>query len=86
MSDTHTFREAVWQLFKSRPGQWIDGREIATVGGAYAWRTRISDCRKVYGATIENRIVNVYGQKGPAMVAKASQYRYLPKDLIEVAS
>jgi hypothetical protein len=78
MSDTHTFREAVWQLFKSRPDQWIDGREIATVGGAYAWRTRISDCRKVYGATIENRIVHKHDHCDVSYSWRESQYRYVP--------
>jgi hypothetical protein len=43
-------------LFKSRAGEWIDGRELAAVAGAYAWRTRVSDLRRSpYGLTIENR-------------------------------
>jgi len=42
--------------FKARSGQWIDGRDLATVAGAYAWRSRVSDLRRApYHLTIENR-------------------------------
>jgi hypothetical protein len=41
---------------KARVGQWIDGRELATVAGAYGWRTRVSELRRApYNLTIENR-------------------------------
>jgi hypothetical protein len=43
-------------FFKARPGEWIDGRDLATVAGAYGWRTRVSDLRRQpYNLTIENR-------------------------------
>lgn len=43
-------------FLKARPNQWIDGRELATVAGAYGWRTRVSDLRRSpYGLTVENR-------------------------------
>ena len=42
--------------FKARPGVWIDGRELAEVAGAYAWRSRVSDLRREpYYMAIENR-------------------------------
>ena len=42
---------------KARAGQWIDGRELATVAGAYGWRTRVSELRRApYNLTIENRL------------------------------
>ena len=44
---------------QDRPNQWIDGRELAKVGGVYAYRTRISDCRTRYGMTIQNRLRTV---------------------------
>ena len=50
-----TYRDAVARLLQSRPNQWIDGLELARVGGAYAWRSRISDARVQLGLTIENR-------------------------------
>lgn len=51
--DTYTDRVA--QLLLSRPGEWIDGLEIAKCGGAYAWRSRLSDVRRKFGLTIENQ-------------------------------
>lgn len=49
-----------------RRGQWIDGRVLAGIGGAYAWRTRLSDLRKApWFLDIENRYrhVNEDGRK-----------------------
>lgn len=38
-------------LFRARPGQWISAAdELATVGGALAWRTRVSDVRRRFEA------------------------------------
>ncbi len=37
--------EAVAAVFTARPGQWIDGRYLASVGGYGGWRTRISNLR-----------------------------------------
>jgi hypothetical protein len=42
----NTFRGRVEEYFRARPDQWIDGLAIAQVGGAYAWRSRVSDCRQ----------------------------------------
>jgi hypothetical protein len=41
-----TLTARVAALFIARPGEWIDGRVIAQVGGQYAWRTRIADVRR----------------------------------------
>ena len=65
-----TFRDKVAVYLKSRPGEWVDGRVLAQVGGAYAWRSRVSDCRRSLGMTIENRQRKV----GDVTV---SEYRYL---------
>lgn len=63
-------------LFRSKAGQWIDGRELATVAGAYGWRTRVSDLRRhPYVMTIENRVRSIPGQ-----AAKVSEYRFVPPD------
>jgi hypothetical protein len=44
-------------FLRSRPGVWLDGHELATVGGAYGWRTRISDLRRPpYNMNVENRL------------------------------
>jgi len=51
-----TFTDAVADMFRARPNQWVDARDLMRVGGQYAWRTRVSDARKRYGWTIENRV------------------------------
>jgi len=51
-----TFRDRVAALFLARPNQWIGGMELAKIGGRYAWRTRVSNCRTELGMTIENRV------------------------------
>lgn len=52
--------EKVAALFMDKPaGTWIDGLEIAKVGGAYGWRSRVSDCRRLLGMRIDNRVRRV---------------------------
>jgi hypothetical protein len=53
--DADTFTGRVAHLFMAHPGEWLDGLRIATVGGAYAWRSRVADARKEYGLNIVNR-------------------------------
>lgn len=38
---------AVLALFQSRPMEWVSAHELMKVGGELAWRSRVSDCRKV---------------------------------------
>ena len=68
-----TFTEKVAALFISRPSTWLDGREIAQYGGAYAWRSRIADCRVQLGMHIDNR----QRREGKAV---RSEYRYTPAE------
>ncbi len=65
----HTYTQAVADLFRARPGEWLDGLEIARAGGAYAWRSRVSDVRTQLGLVIENRQRKV-GKR------TVSEYRY----------
>ena len=44
-------------LFRANPDTWLHWSEFASRCGALAWRTRISDCRKL-GLTIENKLVH----------------------------
>jgi hypothetical protein len=69
-----TYTERVAALFQSKPGIWIDGLEIAAIGGAYAWRTRLSEARRQFGLTITNRqrrigkrIISEYRWEGQAV-------------------
>lgn len=62
--------------FTARPGQWIDGLELAKVAGSYAWRSRCSDLRKPpYGMVIENRVRHCKANDG--FKWKVSEYRYV---------
>lgn len=66
-----TFRDRLAEHFKARPGVWLNGLDLAKQFGAYAWRTRVSECRTQLGMNIENRIRRV-GK------VKVSEYRWVP--------
>lgn len=51
----HTFRQAVADYLAGNPGQWIDGLVLQQIGGVYAWRTRLSECRTQLGMDVRNR-------------------------------
>ena len=76
-----TYRDAVAGYFKAHPGVWIDGLELARIGGAYAWRTRVSEARRELGMDIETRV-----RRMPNSQRKVSEYRYRPANLLEIAS
>jgi hypothetical protein len=62
---------------RARPGVWIDGRELAGVGGFYAFRSRLSDLRQApHFMTIENRQRRCTDRDGCKFVV--SEYRFLP--------
>jgi hypothetical protein len=63
-------------LFKARPYEWIDGKELAEVAGGYAWRTRVSNLRKQRGMEIGNDVVRRWDAQGKPF--KTSYYRYVP--------
>ena len=69
---TLSYRDRLAAYLRARPGQWLDGLELAREAGAYAWRTRLSECRTQLGMTVENR-----ERKTPSGVTK-SEYRYTP--------
>jgi hypothetical protein len=63
--------------FSARPGQWIDGRELGQIAGAYAWRSRVSDLRHPpYNLTIENRQRKEQTLLGEPYTI--SEYRWVP--------
>jgi hypothetical protein len=70
-----TFRDAVAEVLRQRAGQWVPWSALAEVGGAMAWRTRVSDARRQLGMVIENRVVQRHDG------VKESYYRYLPERL-----
>ena len=73
----HTFTARVAEFFQNQPHTWINGMAIAAVGGQYAWRSRISDCRRAFRMTIRNRQRTVRKSDGSAYVV--SEYRFEPE-------
>jgi len=49
------FRDILADYFRARPNTWIDASVLQGLGGRYAWRTRVSECRTQLGMEIENR-------------------------------
>ena len=59
-------------FLKQRPNVWIDARELLSVAGFAAWRTRLSELRKPpYNMQIDNRTRRVASYT-------ESCYRYVP--------
>ena len=92
MSARVTLADRLADYFKARPNVWIDGMQLASVAGSYAWRSRCSDIRRKFGMVIENRQRRVHGHKahcqmwdfptnechcGGGEIVK-SEYRYVP--------
>lgn len=72
MSKQSTYRDRVAQYFREHAGRWIDGLALEQIGGRYAWRSRISDCRTHLRMDIRNR------QREAQDGATISEYCYLP--------
>ena len=81
---SHTLRQNVINLLKSRAGDWVDGHELAKVGGTFAFRTRISEARRLDGLDIENRCRRVRLDNGQTFTV--TEYRFIPRNLLEIAS
>jgi hypothetical protein len=63
----------VYALLDAHRGQWVDGREIAQVGGYAGWSARVRDLRKL-GYTVEQRD---YRQKTVSGTITITEYRLL---------
>lgn len=75
----NTLCDRVAALLKAREGQWVDGRDIAAVGGYAAYRTRLSDLRRSpYAMQIDNRVRTV--EVEPGRFVKISEYKFVPAD------
>ena len=79
----NTFTERIAAYFRQQPEVWIPAVDLERVGGRQAWRTRLSEARRHYGMTIENRIrwvpprVGRAGDQVPGF--RLSEYRYVPR-------
>lgn len=71
-----SFTERVRRHFRARPRRWISNLELQRVGGLGGWRTRVSEVRRWYRMTIEQREYWVTRRNGDRF--KASEYRFRP--------
>lgn len=58
------------ELFRSRPLEWVHWSDLGELGGNLAWRTRVSDCRKIVNK--EGHQIEWNGK------TQDSRYRYVP--------
>ena len=82
LSRRHSNTVKVLALFKASPLVWISATELMQAGGAMAWRTRVSDARKIVraeGGAIENRQRNVRVGNADDAPLVVSEYRYVPR-------
>lgn len=70
--NTRTFRDQVAGYLSSHPDQWISAYALMSVGGALAFRTRVSECRTQLGMVVDNKV-----ERDSNGVA-TSFYRYRP--------
>lgn len=68
-----TRTERIADLFKAHPGEPLSAYRLMQVGGAMAWRTRVSECRTLLGMRIDCTIER--DTNGVAV----SYYKYSPK-------
>ena len=69
---TQTFTAIVAAYFAAHPHQWINADVLMEIGGRYAFRTRMSECRRQLLMPIRNR------QSKRRDGSTLSEYRYEP--------
>lgn len=58
--------------FKSHSNEWIDGLDLQSVAGSYAWRSRLAELRTKLGLDVENKLERNDG------VVKSSYMLHMP--------
>lgn len=72
-----TLTERVAAVLQSHAGRWVDGQDLAKVGGYAGWSARCRDLRKPpYNWTIENRQRTIRSSTGRRY--KITEYRLVP--------
>ena len=71
----HSYTTDVLLYLTARPGVDVDGLELARIGGAYAWRSRVAEARLLLEATGKGTIENRQSRVGQRV---CSRYRYVP--------
>ena len=72
-----SYTERLVTLFTTRPGEYFDGLSLAHIAGAYAWRSRVSDARRVVRRMGLGDIINRQQRRSDGSVA--SLYAYVPR-------
>lgn len=67
------FRDRIAEKFRQQPNTWISAYALMQIGGALAFRTRVSECRLALGMDIKNKV-----ERDANGVAN-SYYMYVPK-------
>ncbi len=47
------YRDAVARYFKAHAGEWVSCYTLMEIGGALAWRSRVSECKTQLGMSFE---------------------------------
>ena len=78
------FRDKIRAYFMAHPDEWVSADELYRIGGHQAWRTRVSEVRRLDGLTIINRVRTVLadrqGLDAPQRAYRVSEYCYVPRD------
>lgn len=78
----NSFTMRLLEYLVARPNDWVDGLQLSGIAGAYAWRTRVSEARKILEAegkgTIKNRCQTVHREDGSRFTR--SQYCFVPAE------
>lgn len=86
MAEEHVYRHTnalkVLAYFRQHPGEWVSTQTLEHLGGRHAWRTRVSQARKIVqaeGGQIKNRQSRVYRHPPATDVwFMVSEYRFMP--------
>ena len=73
---SHSYTQDVIAYLTAKPGEFCDGLQLARIGGAYAWRTRVSEARRQLRAAGLGDIANVQIKLADGRVQ--SLYRFEP--------
>ena len=72
----HSYTEKLIELFTTRPNENFDGLALAKVGGAYAWRTRVSEARIKLQAEGLGTIDNTQVKQADGSVRSLYRFRF----------
>lgn len=66
------YRDRVAAFLRARPNEWVSAYTLMEIGGTLAFRTRVSEVRRLHGWRIDNKVV-----RAPSGLA-TSYYMFVP--------